>query len=136
MDEAVEQGYRLLPQRRKVWSAWNYLSSEQLDGSNPVCVSYWLDQLQSLPFSQPVVVTLNPPTPPAAASVLARFEYDHPIMDQAAIDAQQALPQIQGNGGVWFSGAWTGYGFHEDGLKSALRIAAAFDAAPAWATLP
>lgn len=127
---------RLMPQRRKVWSAWNYLSSRQRDGSQPVCVSYWLNQLQSLPFKQPVVVTLNPPAPPAADKVLARFEYDHPIMDQPAIDAQRALPQIQGGGGIWYAGAWTGYGFHEDGLKSALRIAAAFDAAPAWATLP
>ncbi|MYM26450.1 FAD-dependent oxidoreductase [Duganella sp. FT135W] len=127
---------RLMPQRRKVWSAWNYLSSRQADGQQPVCVSYWLNQLQSLPFSQPVVVTLNPPAPPEAASVLARFEYEHPIMDQPAIDAQRALPQIQGGGGVWYAGAWTGYGFHEDGLKSALRIAQAFDAAPAWTTLP
>ncbi|MYM35805.1 FAD-dependent oxidoreductase [Duganella sp. FT94W] len=127
---------RLMPQRRKVWSAWNYLSSRQSDGSRPVCVSYWLNQLQSLPFSTPVVVTLNPPSPPAADKVLARFEYDHPIMDQPAIDAQQALSGIQGQGGLWYAGAWTGYGFHEDGLKSALRIAAAFDTAPAWASLP
>jgi len=127
---------KLLPKRRKVWSAWNYLSSRQTDGSRPVCVSYWLNQLQSLPFSQPVVVTLNPPVAPAAESVLARFEYDHPIMDQPAIDAQRVLPEIQGLGGAWYAGAWSGYGFHEDGLKSALRIAAAFDAAPAWTTLP
>lgn len=125
---------RLMPQRRKVWSAWNYLSSKQSD--SPVCVSYWLNQLQSLPCSTPVVVTLNPSTPPAADKVLARFEYDHPIMDQPAIDAQQALASIQGQGGIWYAGAWTGYGFHEDGLKSALRIAAAFDAAPAWTSLP
>jgi predicted NAD/FAD-binding protein len=127
---------RLLPQRRKVWAAWNYLSSDQVDGSRPVCVSYWLNQLQSLPFQAPVVVTLNPQTPPAPDKALARFEYDHPIMDQAAIKAQEALSQIQGRGGVWYAGAWTGYGFHEDGLKSALRVAAAFDAAPAWTTLP
>lgn len=127
---------RLLPKLRKVWSAWNYLSTKQTDGSRPVCVSYWLNQLQSLPFSTPVVVTLNPPTPPAADKVLARFEYDHPIMDQPAIDAQQALASIQGQNGLWYAGAWTGYGFHEDGLKSALRIAAAFDAAPAWSSLP
>ncbi|MBV7534959.1 FAD-dependent oxidoreductase [Duganella sp. sic0402] len=127
---------RLMPQRRKVWSAWNYLSAKQADGSRPVCVSYWLNQLQSLPFDTPVVVTLNPPSPPAADKVLARFEYDHPIMDQPAINAQQALATIQGKGGLWYAGAWTGYGFHEDGLKSALRIAAAFNAAPAWTTLP
>ncbi len=127
---------RLMPQRRKVWSAWNYLSARQADGSQPVCVSYWLNQLQSLPFSTPVMVTLNPPTPPAAETVLARFEYDHPIMDQPAIDAQQALTSIQGVNGLWYAGAWTGYGFHEDGLKSALRVAAAFDAAPDWTSLP
>ncbi|NYE59959.1 putative NAD/FAD-binding protein [Duganella sp. 1224] len=127
---------RLMPRSRKVWSAWNYLSTRQTDGSQPVCVSYWLNQLQSLPFSTPVVVTLNPPSPPAAGQVLARFQYDHPIMDQAAIDAQGALSSIQGQNGLWYAGAWTGYGFHEDGLKSALRVASAFHAAPAWATLP
>ncbi|TFW28369.1 NAD(P)/FAD-dependent oxidoreductase [Duganella callida] len=125
----------LLPRRRKVWSAWNYLAAGGADGARPVCVSYWLNQLQSLPLKTPVIVTLNPQQPPAAASVLARFEYAHPVMDQAAIDAQQALPQIQGRRGAWYAGAWSGYGFHEDGLKSALRIAAAFDAAPPWAVL-
>jgi predicted NAD/FAD-binding protein len=127
---------RLMPQRRKVWSAWNYLSTQQADGSQPVCVSYWLNQLQSLPSSTPVMVTLNPPSPPTADTVLARFEYDHPIMDQPAIDAQQALTAIQGQNGLWYAGAWTGYGFHEDGLKSALRVAADFDTAPEWTTLP
>jgi len=127
---------RLMPRRRKVWSAWNYLSGAQQAGQRPVCVSYWLNQLQALPFSTPVMVTLNPPTPPAAERVLAQFDYAHPIMDEATDRAQRHLPQIQGNGGLWYAGAWTGYGFHEDGLKSALRIAAAFDLAPAWASLP
>jgi predicted NAD/FAD-binding protein len=125
----------LMPRRRKVWSAWNTLSDAQAGGQRPVCVSYWLNELQDLPFKTPVMVTLNPHRAPAADTVLARFDYDHPIMDQGAIDAQQRLPEIQGAGGVWYAGAWTGYGFHEDGLKSALRVAAAFDAAPAWATL-
>jgi len=126
----------LMPRLRKVWSAWNYLSAPMQDGQRPVCVSYWLNQLQQLPFNTPVMVTLNPPTPPAAQNTLASFQYEHPIMDQPAIDAQQALAQIQGKHRVWFAGAWTGYGFHEDGLKSALRIARAFDLAPAWASLP
>lgn len=126
----------LMPRLRKVWSAWNYLSAPMQDGQRPVCVSYWLNQLQQLPFSTPVMVTLNPPTPPAAQHTLASFEYEHPIMDQPAIDAQQALAQIQGKDRVWYAGAWTGYGFHEDGLKSALRIARAFNLAPAWASLP
>ncbi len=127
---------RLMPRRRKAWAAWNYLSGELSAGQRPVCVSYWMNQLQALPFKAPVIVTLNPHVLPAPDKVLAVFDYAHPIMDRAAVRAQQQLAQIQGNGGVWYAGAWTGYGFHEDGLKSALRIATAFDAAPAWATLP
>lgn len=101
----------------------------------PVCVSYLLNQLQDLPLQQAVIVTLNPFTPPASETVLAQFDYDHPVFDNAAIRAQQQLPAIQGKNKVWFAGAWTGYGFHEDGLKSALRVAADFGAAPAWASL-
>jgi predicted NAD/FAD-binding protein len=126
----------LMPRQHKLWSAWNYLSGAKVDGERPVCVSYWLNLLQSLPFETPVMVTLNPHHAPAEDKVLATFEYEHPIMDQATIDAQQRLPEIQGHGGIWHAGAWTGYGFHEDGLKSALRVARAFDAAPAWAVLP
>ena len=126
----------LMPRLRKVWSAWNYLSQPQEDGSQPVCVSYWLNQLQDLPAATPVMVTLNPHAPPAADKVLARFEYEHPIMDLAAIGAQRSIQQIQGKDGLWYAGAWTGYGFHEDGLKSALRVAKAFDAAPSWTSLP
>lgn len=127
---------KLLPRRRKVWSAWNYLAGAASAGQRPVCVSYWLNQLQALPFDTPVMVTLNPHVPPASGTVIDKFDYAHPIMDQATIRSQQQLAQIQGNGGLWYAGAWTGYGFHEDGLKSALRVATAFDAAPAWATLP
>ena len=127
---------QLMPRRRKVWSAWNYLAGAASAGQRPVCVSYWLNQLQALPFDTPVMVTLNPHVPPAAGTVQGKFDYAHPIMDQATIRSQQQLAQIQGKGGLWYAGAWTGYGFHEDGLKSALRVATAFDAAPAWATLP
>jgi uncharacterized protein len=126
----------LMPRRRKVWSAWNYLSGAHANGQRPVCVSYWLNQLQALPFETPVIVTLNPHVLPAPEHVLARFEYAHPVMDQSTVRAQQQLSQIQGKGGIWYAGAWTGYGFHEDGLKSALRVATAFDVAPAWTTLP
>lgn len=127
---------RLMPRRRKVWSAWNYLSSPAQDGERPVCVTYWLNQLQALPFQTPVLVTLNPHTPPAPDTVHACFDYEHPVMDTATIAAQQQLPRIQGKDGIWYAGAWTGYGFHEDGLKSALRVAAAFDVAPDWMVLP
>ncbi|MFM0592936.1 NAD(P)/FAD-dependent oxidoreductase [Paraburkholderia dilworthii] len=125
----------LLPRRQRVWSAWNYLGSRRVDGTHPVCVSYLVNQLQPLPFKTPLVVTLNPVTQPAPGTELRRFVYDHPLFDLAAIDAQHRLPQLQGKRRTWFAGAWTGYGFHEDGLKSALRVAADFDASPAWAKL-
>lgn len=124
----------LLPRRQRVWSAWNYLGSRGVDGTHPVCVSYLVNQLQPLPFSTPLVVTLNPVTQPAPGTELRRFVYDHPLFDLAAIDAQHRLPSLQGKRRTWFAGAWTGYGFHEDGLKSALRVAADFGALPAWAT--
>lgn len=125
----------LMPQRRKVWSSWNYLgaASAAQDGTRAVCVSYWLNQLQALPCKSAVMVTLNPFSPPAADKTIAKFDYEHPIFDQAAISAQTALASIQGKRRTWFAGAWTGYGFHEDGLKSALRVVADFGVAPSWA---
>ena len=125
----------LLPRRRRVWSAWNYLGSRAHDGMRPVCVSYLVNQLQPLPFKTPLVVTLNPVAQLAPGTELRRFVYDHPLFDLAAIDAQHRLPSLQGRRGTWFAGAWTGYGFHEDGLKSALRVAADFNVSPAWARL-
>ncbi|WP_434634059.1 NAD(P)/FAD-dependent oxidoreductase [Chromobacterium sp. CV08] len=124
----------LLPRREAAWSAWNFLADEP-DDSRAVGVSYLLNQLQPLPVRTPVAVTLNPPRPPDPAKVLGRFRYEHPLLDAAAIAAQKALPSIQGSHGCWFAGAWTGYGFHEDGLKSALRVAQAFGLAPAWARM-
>ena len=112
---------RLMPVNRRVWSSWNYLSS---GGDDPaVSVTYWLNRLQPLPFRTPVFVSLNPLVEPDPARVLAEFDYAHPVFDAGAIAAQQRLPQVQGTNRVWFAGAWTGYGFHEDGLKSGLAVA-------------
>jgi predicted NAD/FAD-binding protein len=112
-----------LPAERKAWSAWNYQGS---GGVEPrVCVHYLINKLQPLPFEQPVIVSLNPIEAPRANSVLREFSYAHPVFDAAAVAAQRRLPELQGRGGVWFAGAWTGYGFHEDGLKSGLAVASA-----------
>ncbi len=122
----------LLPQRRKVWSAWNYLAGAGTADDRPVSVSYLLNRLQPLPFKTPVVVSLNPFRPPRADLTLRTIHYAHPVFDQAAIDAQAALPSIQGQQRTWFAGAWTGYGFHEDGLKSAITVATALGASVPW----
>ena len=115
-----------LPARRKAWSAWNYQSSA--DAKPEVCVHYLLNMLQPLPCTTPVIVSLNPIDALDAASVLAEFDYAHPVFDQAAIDAQGRINTIQGTQNTWFAGAWTGYGFHEDGLKSGLAVAASLTA--------
>ncbi|GEC94761.1 NAD/FAD-binding protein [Zoogloea ramigera] len=122
----------LLPRRRKVWSAWNYLAGAGRPDERPVSVSYLINRLQPLPFETPVVVSLNPFTEPARDKLIRRIEYAHPVFDQAAVDAQAALPTIQGRQRSWFAGAWTGYGFHEDGLKSALVVARALGAEIPW----
>jgi len=125
----------LMPRRQKVWSAWNYIGGAEKGGQRPVCVSYLLNKLQNLPFKTPVMVTLNPFALPERTTIHGQFEYEHPVFDRAAIQAQLQLDLIQGKNKCWFAGAWTGYGFHEDGLKSALRVAADFGLAPGWAKL-
>jgi predicted NAD/FAD-binding protein len=117
---------RLMPASRQVWSSWNYLSD---GGDDPaVSVTYLLNKLQPLPFRTPLFVSLNPLVEPAPESVIAEFDYAHPVFDTRMIEAQQQLPGVQGRRRVWLAGAWTGYGFHEDGLKSGLAVAAALAA--------
>jgi uncharacterized protein len=116
----------VLPDKPWAWAAWNYERSAPGQGDAPgVCLHYLISTLQPLPWATPVLVTLNPLREPRPSTVLAAFDYAHPVFDQAAVQAQQRVPQIQGQGGVWFCGAWTGYGFHEDGLKSGQDTVAA-----------
>jgi len=114
----------VLPSRRKAWAAWNYARAESEDQeSSRVCLHYLLNKLQPLPYSQAVVVSLNPTQPIDPAKVIRRFDYAHPVFDLAAIEAQQHMHRIQGQQNTWYAGAWLGYGFHEDGLKSGLSVA-------------
>ena len=111
----------LLPMRRKAWAAWNYeRAAGSGNASSAVCLHYLLNRLQPLPFDRPVIVSLNPMREPSPGTVLGEFDYSHPVFDREAIAAQERLPALQGHGGIWFCGAWTGYGFHEDGLVSGL----------------
>jgi predicted NAD/FAD-binding protein len=123
-----------MPRRRRAWAAWNYLSTGRFGapaaahGTPPsVSVTYWLNRLQPLPFQQPVLVTLNPDTPPRDEYVLQAIDYAHPVFDVQAIAAQRRLPDIQGLRNTWYAGAWSGWGFHEDGLKSGFAVAQAID---------
>ena len=115
----------VLPQRQSAWAAWNYeraAASERESGR--VCLHYLLNKLQPLPWEQPVIVSLNPAREIQRSQVMAEYDYDHPVLDLAAIRAQAGVPALQGQRNTWFAGAWMGYGFHEDGLKAGLAAAA------------
>jgi len=113
----------MLPKRRLAWAAWNYerAASDSREQA-AVCLHYLINRLQPLPFDTPVVVSLNPVTEPRTGTVQGSFDYAHPVFDMAAIAAQQRLPELQGAARTWFCGAWTRYGFHEDGLMSGLAV--------------
>jgi predicted NAD/FAD-binding protein len=116
----------LMPRRRLAWAAWNYERAAALQREqSAVCLHYWINRLQPLPWKTPVIVSLNPTREPEARHVIEEIEYSHPVFDEAAIDAQRRLPEFQGRTRLWFCGAWTRYGFHEDGLMSGLAVAQA-----------
>ncbi len=113
----------VLPKRRRAWAAWNYeRAASAAAEQNSVCLHYLINRLQPLPFEQPVVVSLNPLREPRADLIQGEFDYAHPVFDQAAIAAQRQVPALQGVASTWFCGAWTRYGFHEDGLMSGLAV--------------
>ena len=128
---------RQMPVRRKVWSSWNYLGNHGAGREEKrVSVTYWMNRLQSLDAAPALFVTLNPIEPIAEDRVVAAFDYDHPVFDQGAMGAQRRLPEIQGQGGVWYCGSYCGHGFHEDGLGAAVAVARAFGVAAPWGRKP
>ena len=113
----------VLPANPKAWAAWNYERAASTEReSSRVCLHYLLNLLQRIPFAQPVVVSLNPLQSIDPATILGEYDYAHPVFDLKAIDAQKRVPLLQGQHHTWYAGAWTGYGFHEDGLKSGLQV--------------
>ena len=122
----------VLPRHRKAWAAWNYESGEV--SHRRVCLHYLINRLQPLPWRTPVIVSLNPLREIARQSVVTEIDYDHPVFDAQALAAQADIPQLQGRAHTWFCGAWTRYGFHEDGLRSALAVVDGLRAA--WASAP
>ena len=109
----------VMPKKKLAWAAWNYeRAAHDSTESTRVCLHYWLNLLQPLPFSQDVIVSLNPVSDIDPAHVIGEYEYAHPVFDLPAIQAQSHMPQLQGQQHTWFAGAWMGYGFHEDGFKA------------------
>ena len=118
---------RLLPRRRKAWAAWN---AHVPAGPGAECtVSYCMNILQGLSARTPIVVTLNRDAAVDPSHVLRTATYQHPVFTAGAVAAQQRKSEIQGRGHTWFAGAYWGWGFHEDGMRSAVEVATALGVA-------
>ncbi|NVO17400.1 MAG: FAD-dependent oxidoreductase [Rhodoplanes sp.] len=116
----------LMPKRRAAWSSWNAIGTRTGPGDKPrVTVTYWMNKLQNLPEETPLFVTLNPPRPPHAGTLIHSETYEHPLFDLEAFAAQRQLWSLQGVGNTWYCGAHFGAGFHEDGLQAGLAVAEA-----------
>ncbi|KAJ1301430.1 hypothetical protein OPQ81_008688 [Rhizoctonia solani] len=122
----------LMPKRRAAWSCWNYLTSSEINAQgerranvNEVALTYCMNHLQHISEGEhgPVLVTLNPPFEPRPELVVDQSSYEHPVMSAQSIAAQAELHKIQNTRGISYAGAWTKYGFHEDGFTSGLRAA-------------
>ncbi len=120
----------LMPSRKAAWGSWNYLVGES--GEDMGGVTYWMNGLQGIDRAKPLFVSLNPKVIPDPALTFGVFDYDHPQFDVASLAAQRQFHRVQGRGGVWYAGAWLGYGFHEDGLTAGLRVALALGGEVPW----
>ena len=110
-----------MPRTRRCWASWNY----RIDRAGRHATHYWMNELQGVSDREQYFVSINPPVPPAEGSVKKKLHYEHPLFDRKAVAAQDRLPELHQAGdstGRYFCGAWQRYGFHEDGLWSAVNV--------------
>ena len=132
-DVVVHTDESFMPRNRRAWASWNWYSETSDMTKQMLTLTYRLDTLQELPADAPTVMeTLNRDREPAPGTVLERLVFYHPMYTSGAIAAQSRLPRIQGAERVWYAGAWTRYGFHEDGLLSGVLAAEALGAPLPW----
>lgn len=123
-DTVLHTDTGLLPRRRAAWASWNF---HRVGGDeDPVTLTYDMNRLQDLDAASRYLVTLNRPAAMAADSVLGRWTYHHPQYDARGIGLQPRHDELNGKNRTWYCGAYWGYGFHEDGVASALRVAKRF----------
>jgi predicted NAD/FAD-binding protein len=122
----------LMPDSRRVWSSWNYLASTDNGRVESVSVTYWMNRLQGIPGPTQFFVSLNPLVDPCPERLIAEMTYHHPVFDQAAMNAQDRLGELQGRDRVWYSGSYFGYGFHEDALRASVQVAEALGVQAPW----
>jgi predicted NAD/FAD-binding protein len=116
----------VMPHRPRAWAAWNALIPKE--PGTACTVSYWMNLLQGIDSTEPLIVTLNPTRSIDPAKVLRSLHYAHPVYTHAGVAARARKSEIQGAHRTWFAGAYWGWGFHEDGMRSAVEVAAALEA--------
>lgn len=121
-----------MPKRKNAWASWVYLSEDSKMSGSKMCVSYWMNNLQSLQTETPIIITLNPPRQPDQNLVYDEYWFEHPMFNESAINAQDNIEKIQGKDRFWFCGAYQRYGFHEDGLLSAVKLAKLMGVKSSW----
>lgn len=118
-DVVLHSDDALLPRSRRAWASWNY----RLGRADRATVTYWMNRLQRLNLRTNLCVTLNDAESIRPERVLRRFHYRHPVFGRGSTKAQSRWGEINGGRRTWYCGAWCGYGFHEDGVRSAMRVA-------------
>lgn len=117
-----------MPARKAAWSSWIYLS----DNNKHISLSYWMNSLQPLATKENYFVTLNPSIKPLKNLIIDEYVFEHPVFNQQAIAAQSELPRLQGSLNTYYCGAYHRYGFHEDGLWSAVNVAKLLGVRTPW----
>lgn len=128
----VHSDTNFMPKRKGAWASWVYLSENQNDNHSLISLSYWMNNLQPLKTQTPIIATLNPAREPSKNLIYDEYWFEHPIFNAAAIKAQKEIESIQGKNLFWFCGAYQRYGFHEDGLWSAVNVAEKMGIKPSW----
>ena len=119
----------LMPKNRKTWSSWNYISSKSEEKSS---LTYWMNLLQKINNSLNVFVSLNPYITPIKSLTYKKIIYEHPIFNTQTNEAQKKMTEIQGKNNIFYAGAWLRYGFHEDGIMSAVNISSLLNIKIPW----
>jgi predicted NAD/FAD-binding protein len=114
----------LMPRTRRAWASWNAFVSTEAD--RPVTLTYNLNRLQGHEAAEPILETLNPAAPVNPAKIMRRMTYHHPVYSPASVEAQRRYDEINGQRRTYYCGAYWGYGFHEDGVRSALAVGRCF----------
>ena len=122
----------IMPKKRSLWAGWNYVADYDNNGILKSSFSYYMNKLQNVSQRHDYFVTVNPWGRIDENKILRQYEYEHPLFDMAAIDAQKNLPKLNDNGVSFFCGSYFGYGFHEDAFRSGVEVCRKITGEPIW----